>query len=313
MISGFWGKLKKPISALAPMAGVTDVAFRRLLAEVGAPDVIWTEMISLAGIIARGEEPFETQMRFSASEHPVVFQFFGSNTREFTLCGKIAKERGADGIDINMGCPDKAVEKQGAGATIIKSPSLAREIIMATMDNAEGLPVSVKTRLGYANINEVEKWFTAIAETKPAAISIHGRTRAERRKGKADWDQIKKTGEIIKSISPKTLVLGNGDIKSKKEGEELTKKAEIDGYMVGRALIGNAWFFSGEKATKEKRIKGAVRHLELFEELLAEEESFEMMKKHLAGYANGFIGAKRLRTKLMTATSVEEAMGMIGK
>jgi len=313
MTAGFWEKLEKPISASAPMAGVTDAAFRRLLAETGKPDVIWTEMISLAGIMARGEEAFETQMSFSKAERPVVFQFFGSDPREFTLCGKIAKARGADGIDINMGCPDKAVEKQGAGAIIMKSPHLAKEIITATMENAKGLPVSVKTRLGYASIDEMENWITAIAETRPAVISIHGRIRAERRKGKADWGRIKKTGEIIKSISPETLVIGNGDIKSRKEGETLVSEAGIDGYMVGRALVGNVWFFSGEKVTKERKLNGALRHLELFKELLAEEESFEMMKKHLAGYANGFIGAKKLRTKLMNAKSADEAMGMLTK
>jgi nifR3 family TIM-barrel protein len=313
MGNGFWEKLKKPISASAPMAGVTDAAFRRLLAESGKPDVIWTEMISLAGIVARGEKAFENEMRFSEAERPVVFQFFGSTPQEFTLCGKIARTREADGIDINMGCPDKAVEKQGAGATIMKSPSLAKEIIAATMDNAEDLPVSVKTRLGYASTDEMEDWFTAIAETKPAVISIHGRTRTERRKGRASWENIKKAGEIIKSISPTTLVLGNGDIESKKEGDKLANEAGIDGYMVGRAIVGNAWLFSGEKVTKEKRLNGALRHLGLFKEILAENESFEMMKKHLSGYASGFVGAKKLRTKLMSAKSVEEAMGILSK
>jgi len=236
------------------MAGITDAAFRLALAEAGklvssevprgGPDVIWTEMIPLPGIVAKGKESFEKYMRFSEIERPIIFQFFGARPEDFVLCGNLAKSHKADGIDINMGCPDRNVEKQGAGACIIKSPALAREIVAATKAHSEGLPVSVKTRLGYANPEEMENWISALAETKLAAIIIHGRTKKERRKGKADWQQIKRAGEIIKTISPETIMLGNGDIKSKEEGESRAKEAEIDGYMVGRALMKNLRFFA---------------------------------------------------------------------
>lgn len=307
-MGNFWEKLKKPVSASAPMAGVSDAAFRKMLMEYGKPDVVWTEMISLAGVKIRGEKEFENEMKFSAEEKPIVFQFFGSEPEEFYSCGRLAKSRGAGGIDINMGCPDKGVEKQGAGACIIKFPALAKEIVAAAKEGSEGLPVSVKTRLGYANVKEMENWITALAETKPAAITIHGRTRADKRKGKANWSGIRQAGEIIKSISPGTITLGNGDVRSRDEGEKLTKETGVDGYMVGRALIGNPWFFSGEKPSKKERIGAAKRHIEIFEELLQNAEPFDMIKKHLAGYISGFLGARILRTKLMGARSAKEAL-----
>jgi len=293
------------------MAGVSDAAFRGMLAEYGKPDVVWTEMISLAGLKIRGEKEFENEMKFSAEEKPIVFQFFGSEPAEFCPCGKLAKSRGADGVDINMGCPDKGVEKQGAGACIIKFPALAKEIIAAAKEGSEGLPVSVKTRLGYASAKEMENWMTALAETKPSAITVHGRTRADKRKGKANWDGIRQAGEIISSISPETIILGNGDVRSKDEGEKLAKEMGVDGYMVGRALIGNPWFFSGAKPSKKERTSAAKRHIEIFEELLQGAEPFDMIKKHLAGYISGFLGAKNLRAKLMGARSAKEALMML--
>jgi nifR3 family TIM-barrel protein len=312
-MGSFWEKLKKPISASAPMAGVSDSAFRAMLARHGKPDVMWTEMVSLAGAAIRGESEFENEMSFGEMEHPIVFQFFGSFPEEFSICGKLAKSRGADGIDINMGCPDKGVEKQGAGACIIKSPALAKELVAAAMDGSNGLPVSVKTRIGYANAGEMEGWITALAEAKPAAITIHGRTRAEKRKGRANWDSIGDAGRIIKSISPGTVVLGNGDVGSKEEGERWAQKAEVDGYMAGRALIGNPWFFTGHKATKKERIAAAKEHIEIFDKLLGEKESFDMVKKHLAGYMSGFLGAKKMREKLMAARNAAMALKIIGE
>jgi len=314
MKENFWTKLKNPISVSAPMAGVTDVAFRYMLVEKGAPDVVFTEMISLAGVRIKGESEFASIMKFTARERPIVFQFFGSTPNEFTLCGMLAQKYDADGIDINTGCPDKGVEKQGAGASIIKSPALAQEIIVATKESARGIPVSIKTRIGYANANEMERWIQCLAETKPSAITIHGRTRAEKRKGMANWEKIKQAGIIIKSISPETKIIGNGDVKSKEDGERLVKTASIDGYMVGRALIGNPWFFAGRSVTKAEKIAAARDHLQAFRELLGDLSStnvktkgFDLMKKHFAGYINDFVGAKELRIKLMEAKSFNEA------
>ncbi|MDD5099188.1 MAG: tRNA-dihydrouridine synthase family protein [Candidatus Colwellbacteria bacterium] len=303
----FWDKLSRPISASAPMAGVTDAAFREMLAKYGKPSVIWTEMVSLTGMKVRGEENFENEMRFSFREKPVVLQVFGSNPDEFLICGEIAERRGFDGIDINMGCPDQGVEKQGSGACLIKSSSLAQEIIIAAKEGSRGLPVSVKTRIGYSKKSEMEKWMEAVASARPAAITIHGRTRSERREGRADWKAIAEAREIIKSINKKIIVLGNGDIISKEDGEKKSEETGIDGYMAGRAIIGNPWFFIGKEANRNERIKAAVEHAILFEKIYGETEPFDLMKNHFAGYLAGFDGAKELRIRFMAAKNSEEA------
>jgi len=306
MVRDFWRDLKGTITASAPMAGVTDAAFREMLARYGKPDVIWTEMVSVAGIRVRGEENFENEMKFSFREKPVVLQFFGADPRDFLMCGEIAERRGFDGMDINMGCPDQGVEKQGAGACLIKSPTLAREILSAAKEGSGGLPVSVKTRLGYSKRSEMEKWFEAIASEAPAAITIHGRTRSERRKGSADWKAVGEAGKIVKGVNKKIVILGNGDVLSKEDGEERTKDAGLDGYMVGRALIGDPWFFTGKEALRPERIRAAAEHAVLFEKIYGETEPFDLMKNHLAGYMGGFDGAKELRVRMMAAKNAKD-------
>ena len=313
MKGNFWEILKKPISTSAPMAGVTDAAFREMLLRYGKPDVIWTEMVSVAGIRIRGEENFENEMKVSPLEKPVVLQFFGSDPKDFLRCGEIAKRRGFQGIDINMGCPDDGVEKQGAGARLIKSPDLAREIISATKEGACDLPVSLKTRLGYSKKSEMGEWFEAIASEAPQAITIHGRTRSEKRKGKADWKAIAEAGKIIKDIDKNIIVLGNGDIISKKEGENLSEIALIDGYMVGRALIGNVWFFTGKEGSRSERLKAAAEHALLFENIFGETETFDLMKNHLASYIRGFDDAKEIRVRMMTAKNAREVWESVGR
>jgi nifR3 family TIM-barrel protein len=303
----FWEKLKKPISASAPMAGISDAAFRKILSLYGKPDIIWTEMVSLAGIKAKGEDFFNNEMMFSKEECPIVLQFFGSRPEEFELCGRLAKERGFNGVDINMGCPDKSVEKQGAGAYLMNNLSLSREIICSAKEKSLGLPISIKTRLAYADRKDMEKWILAISAEKPTAITIHGRTGNQRRRGNADWELIKEAYGIIKSESPDTVVIGNGDILSKKQGEELARKTGVDGYMVGRALVGNPHFFTAKKVSKKERLTIAEKHLDIFKELFGETEPFDLLKKHFAGYMSGFEGAKEIRTKLMETKTAEEA------
>lgn len=311
-MENFWINIKKPISASAPMAGVTDVAYRQILLECGKPDVIWTEMISLAGISIRGISFFENEMKFTNCERPIVFQFFGSTPEHFSLCGDIVLKYKASGIDINMGCPDNGIEKQGAGASIIKNPSLAKEIVLSAIEHSKGAPVSLKTRLGYSSVKEMEVWITSVAEARPSAITIHGRTRAEKRKGKANWEAIGRATKLIKSISPNTIVLGNGDVGSKQEGELLSKEFETDGYMIGRALIGNPWVFTNHTPSKTERLLIAKKHIQIFNDLLGKDEPFDLIKKHFAGYISGFVGAKELRVKLMHTKNTLQAIEALG-
>ncbi len=305
MIQGFWKNLKKPIMVLAPMANVTDCAFRRIIAKYGKPDVIWTEFVSCDGLMSRGREHLMVDLKYSEIERPIVAQIFGSKPENFFKTAQLIKELGFDGIDINMGCPDRNVEKQGAGACMIKNPESAKEVILATMAGAPDLPVSVKTRIGY-NKNTLSEWLPVLLSTNLAAITIHARTRKEMSLVPARWGHIKEAVEIrdaIQTGEEKTLILGNGDVKNLTEAYQRVEETSCDGVMIGRGIFGNPWLFNKDMIGKEISIKEKLRvmveHTKLFEELLGEHKGFELMKKHYKAYVNGFDKAKELRIELM--------------
>src|SRR5581483_8670967 len=201
----FWNNLKKPIMVLAPLADVTDPAFRRIIAKYGKPDVMWTEFVSADGLFLGGYEHLIQDLAFTEAERPIVAQFFTSKPEMMKKAAELARELGFDGIDINMGCPDKSVEKQGAGAASIKNPKLAQEIILAAKQGAGNLPVSVKTRIGY-NKNALETWLPALLETNPAVITIHARSRKEMSNVPARWEHIRRAVEIRNELGSQTLI-----------------------------------------------------------------------------------------------------------
>lgn len=305
MVSGFWQTLKKPIMVLAPMANVTDCAFRPIIAKYGKPDVMWTEFVSCDGLQSPGQSKLLIDLKYTEAERPIVAQIFGSKPDNFYKTALLCQELGFDGIDINMGCPDKNIEKQGAGACMIKNPKIAQEVILATKKGAGKLPVSIKTRIGY-NKNELPTWLPALLETEPAAITIHCRTRKEMSLVPARWEHVAEAVAIrdkYDSSPTKTLILGNGDVKNLAEAEQKAKETGADGVMIGRGIFGNPWCFNRDRApetiTLEERLKVMIEHTYLFEKLLGEEKSFDLMKKHYKAYVSGFDGAKELRIKLM--------------
>ncbi|MCX6703078.1 MAG: tRNA-dihydrouridine synthase [Candidatus Zambryskibacteria bacterium] len=318
-----WQKIKKekgrPLMVLAPMADVTDAAFRRIIAQYGTPDATWTEFVSADGLFLGGYDHLINDLRYSEIERPVIAQFFTGKPEMMEKAARLALELGFDGIDINMGCPDKGVEKQGAGAGLIKHPKLAQEIILAAMRGAskdsKSIPVSVKTRIGY-NRNELETWLPAILETKPALVTVHARTRKEMSLVPARWEHVKRAVEIRNELSPETLIFGNGDVKDVPHGIALCNETGADGAMLGRAIFGNPWLFSprGTLGVEEK-LRVLVEHTKLFEEIIGPKppvgcgKNFVVMKKHFKAYVNGFDGAKELRVELMeteNATQVGE-------
>jgi nifR3 family TIM-barrel protein len=320
MNQGFWSKLKKPFFVMAPMADVTDAAFRRLFAECGKPDVTWTEFVSADGLILAHEEGKKKLLKdfiYTEAERPIVAQLFGANPENMKKAAALVLELGFDGVDINMGCPDKSIEKQGAGAAMIKNSKLAREIIRAAKEGAKtdngGIPVSVKTRIGY-NSNELETWLPELLAEEPAAITIHARTRKELSLVPARWEHVKRgveiRDELQKDKPQKTLILGNGDVLDLKDAEQKAQLSGADGVMLGRAIFGNPWRFNKEKdiatISLKERLEMMVRHTKLFDELLGDIKSFAVMKKHYKAYVNGFDGAAELRGKLMEAQSPEE-------
>ncbi len=292
---GFWKIAKekaqtenRPLFVLAPMADVTDCAFRKMINTYGKPDVTWTEFVSADGLVRATPEGKAKLMRDlvfdPALERPIVAQLFSSHPEYMKQAAKLVADLGFDGIDINMGCPDKSIEKQGCGSAMIKNPKRAQEIILAAKEggvrsDGTALPVSVKTRIGYSK-NELETWLPALLEAEPAVIIIHARTRKEMSKVPARWEHVARAVEIRDEffknkygangavdaeacadrvkyteansgadilVAEKTLIFGNGDVTSIADGYEKAKATGADGVMLGREIFGNPWLFKDLK------------------------------------------------------------------
>ena len=241
---GFWKKIKKPIISLAPMLDVTDSAFRQIILKKGRPDVFFTWFVSADGLASeKGRTRLIKDLYFNQKERPIVAQIFGSKPENFYIATKIIKDLKFDGLDINMGCPDRKVLKQNSGASLIDNFSLSKKIIEATLSASGKMPVSIKTRLG--NKTDVSlKWAKFLAKTGVSVITIHGRLAKDQSKYPADWQKISAFAKAVKSINPKILVFGNGDIKDIEEVKIKTKQYNLDGIMIGRAIFGNPWFFN---------------------------------------------------------------------
>ncbi len=315
----FWQQLPTPCYVLAPMADVTDAPFRRLIAKysahpradgtVGGPDVMWTEFVSADGLVRatpEGKQKLLADLIYTEAERPIVAQLFSANEAHMEQAAALCLELGFDGVDINMGCPDRSVEKQGCGAAMIKNPAQARAIIRAAKrgaasDTAAGIPVSVKTRLGY-NQDQVAEWIPELLAEQPAALTIHARTRKEMSKVPARWERLREAVELRDTLAPETVLLGNGDALSLADAKERVHESGADGAMLGRAIFGNPWLFHPEKdlsnVSLTERLEVMIEHTHLFVELLPH-KSFAVMKKHYKAYINGFPGAAELRSTLM--------------
>ncbi len=308
----FWNNLSKPFFAMAPMADVTDVAFRALVAARGAPDVFWTEFVSADGLyhtremqkMPDAENPLMRDFRFEENQRPIVAQIFSSKPEMIAYAAKLVGELGFDGVDINMGCPDRSIERQGCGAAMIKNPQLAIEIVRAAQ-NAGRLPVSVKTRIGY-NKESLDEWLEALLSAGPAAITLHLRTRKEMSLVPADWELMKKAVEIRNRINSNVLLIGNGDAQDIADARVKVAESGCDGVMLGRAIFGNPWVFAGRKNEETPLVEKLAALIELAHgfEKISPPKNFATLKKHIKAFVTGFAGAADLRTKLM---SVETA------
>lgn len=318
MKNGFWDKIRKPAFVLAPMADVTDASFRRLIASRGKPDVFWTEFVSADGLALapeEGKKKLMLDLMYTEAERPIVAQFFTSNPENMRKASRLAKELGFDGVDINMGCPDKTVERQGAGASLIKNPEIARELIKSAKEGAQDLPVSVKTRIGYNKV-ELETWLNELLKEDPALITIHARTRKEMSKVPARWEFVKRAVEIRNERGSKTLIFGNGDVMNISEAKKRVAETSCDGVMLGRAIFGNPWLFNeGYIPNLKEKLETLIENIYLFEEILMKAQygakSFAIMKKHFKAYITGFDGAGELRQLLMESKTPTEAIYLI--
>ncbi len=316
-VSNFWTTLPRPFFVMAPLANVTDASFRRLIARYSrpqGPDVMYTEFVSADGLAYATKEGKEKLLRdlvFSDTERPIVAQFFTSSPETMEKAASLAQELGFDGVDINMGCPDRSVEGQGAGAKLILNPVLASELVAAAKRGAPTLPVSVKTRLGY-NTDILEEWLPSILEAEPAALILHARTRKEMSKVPARWERVARAVEIRNELKSSSLIVGNGDVQNMEDARARVMQSGADGAMLGRAIFGTPWLFGSTLQTSlEARLRIAVEHTKLFEELLGDIKNFALMKKHFKAYVEGFPGARELRMQLMDTSNAQEVEQLI--
>ena len=336
MMHHFWQEIKRPLIGLSPMDGVTDPAFRRITALHGKPDLIITEFASADGI-CHGAETELSGLRFDEIERPVVAQIYGADPALFFKAAQLVCELGFDGLDINMGCPAKRVSSKGCGAGLITDPTRAQAIIRSAKEGikqwADGaplsaldlhpktvawaaeqkkkpsrriIPVSVKTRLGTNRI-VIKEWVQHLLDANPAAISIHGRTLSQGYRGSANWDAIYEAALIARGSG--TLIFGNGDIATMEEAHQKIRQGGVDGVLIGRSSLGNPWIFQNLHPLYDERIRVALEHATIFQEING--SYFSGMRKHLGWYCRGFQGASKLRAQLVRVKDLEETKELL--
>jgi tRNA-dihydrouridine synthase len=318
----FWQQLPKPFFALAPMDDVTDVVFRQVVAQAAAPDVFFTEFVSTDGLQSAGRASTLERLRLEPNlNRPLVAQIWGNDpdkyhasARDISAINERQAAAGAPafaGIDINLGCPERGIVARGCCGGLIGHNSRVAELIAATKAGAPELPVSVKTRLGLGRII-TEDWAGFLLTQDLAALTIHGRTVREMSKVPAHWDEIAKVAALRAQIAPHTVLLGNGDVDSRAQGETLAQTTGVDGIMIGRGIFKNPHLFA---ATPQPRgpqtlLQLLLSHLDLYEQW-GSTKSYQTLKKFFKVYVNGWPGAADLRARLMDTGTTAEARAIV--
>ncbi|HCY8067838.1 TPA: tRNA-dihydrouridine synthase [Staphylococcus aureus] len=313
MKENFWSELPRPFFILAPMEDVTDIVFRHVVSEAARPDVFFTEFTNTESFChPEGIHSVRGRLTFSEDEQPMVAHIWGDKPEQFRETSIQLAKMSFKGIDLNMGCPVANVAKKGKGSGLILRPDVAAEIIQAT--KAGGLPVSVKTRLGYYEIDEWKDWLKHVFEQDIANLSIHLRTRKEMSKVDAHWELIEAIKNLRDEIAPNTLLTINGDIPDRKTGLELAEKYGIDGVMIGRGIFHNPFAFEKEpREHTSKELLDLLRlHLSLFNKYEKDEiRQFKSLRRFFKIYVRGIRGASELRHQLMNTQSIAEARALL--
>lgn len=315
-MTNFWDDLLKPFFALAPMESVTDIVFRHVISEASKPDIFFTEFVNASSFCSeKGIHSTRERLTFTADEQPIIAQIWGKKPEEFAKMSLEIAKMGFSGIDINMGCPDKAVVKTGSGSALINNPELAAELIKAAKTG--GLPVSVKTRLGDVKPEEWHDWIKFLLEQKIANLTVHLRTRKEMSKVGAHYELIPEIKKIRDEIAPKTLLTINGDILDRISGEEFIKRYGVDGVMIGRGVFSNPFAFEHQKVehTRDELLALLRLHLDLYDKYSAEfgPLKFDPLKRFFKIYIRDFPGASELREKLMHAKNTRQVRELINR
>lgn len=308
MKENFWAALPKPFFILAPMEDVTDVVFRHVVKEAGAPDVFFTEFTNSDSFChPDGKESVRGRLTFTEDEQPMVAHIWGDKPEFFKEMSIQLAEMGFKGIDLNMGCPVPNVAERGKGSGLILRPEVAAELIQAA--KAGGLPVSVKTRIGFTQQSELDDWISHLLKQDIADLSIHLRTRKEMSKVAAHWELIPRVVELRDALAPQTLITINGDIQDRQMGLELAEKYGVDGIMIGRGIFKNPFAF--EKEAREHSSEELIALLRL--QLDLQDQYAQIIPRSITGlhrffkiYVKGFPGANDLRVQLMNTKTTDE-------
>ncbi len=312
MMKTFWHDLPRPFFVLAPMEAVTDVVFRHVVTKAARPDVFFTEFTNATGWFRAGDKAIGGRLVKTDDEAPIVAQLWGSDPVAMSAMSRRCAELGYDGIDINMGCPDQSAIKGGGGADMIRNPERAAAIIIAAKES--GLPVSVKTRLGYTYVDEWKEWLRFVLEQDVAVLTIHLRTKKEMSKVPAHFELIPDIVALRDEVSPETLLVINGDVRDRAHGLEFFEQYGVDGVMIGRGIFTNPYAFSdrAEKPTHEELLSLLHEQLNLFDVYQPQMgRPFETLKRFFKIYIRDFDGASDLRDRLMHTKSTDEVRAIL--
>ncbi|MBP6038328.1 MAG: tRNA-dihydrouridine synthase family protein [Candidatus Saccharimonas sp.] len=317
-MKSFWQQLPRPFFVLAPMEAVTDVVFRHVIERAGRPDVYFTEFTNATGWFRAGNKAIGGRLVKTTDESPIVAQLWGSEPEAMAALSQHCAELGYDGIDINMGCPDQSAIKGGGGAGMIRAPGLAYEIIAAA--KTSGLPVSVKTRLGYTYVNEWRDWLGGLLRQNITVLTIHLRTKKEMSKVPAHFELIPEIKALRDEIAPETLLVINGDVRDRAHGLEFVEKYGVDGVMIGRGVFANPFCFRDEQERvvenpsnkKSDLIQLLCYHLDQFDLYQPQMgRPFETLKRFFKIYIRDFDGASTLRDKMMHCNSTDDVRSVL--
>ena len=326
-MTSFWNNLPQPFFVLAPMEAVTDVVFRHVVRRAGAPDVFFTEFANATGWVHAGDRAIAGRLIKTDDEHPLVVQIWGGEPGDMEQFAQHCARLDFAGIDINMGCPAKSAIKSG-GAALIRNPDVAVAAIAAA--KTAGLPVSVKTRLGYSTVDEWRAWLTTLLQQDIVNLTIHLRTKKEMSKVAAHYELIDDIVALRDAIAPQTLLTINGDIRDRAHGMALVAAHPgVNGVMIGRGVFADPFCFAqsaddvvqgAQLATPMQSASSLVQrnfallryHLDLFDHWQPQlGRPYETLKRFYKIYIRDFDGAKELRDQLMHTTSTAEARHVI--
>ncbi len=309
-------RLPRPFIAMAPMEDITDTVFRRVLQRIAAPDLMYTEFAWVNGLCSPKATRFKDRLRFHSDERPLIAQLWGRDPEAYHGAARLVAELGYDGVDINMGCAVKKILKRGAGAGLIETPELAREIIAAVRSGAPDLPVGVKTRLGTRS-PAVAEWCGFLLEQRLDALCVHARTAAQGYSGEADWDSLNAVLTLRDRIAPQTFIIGNGDLETAHEALDLHPRYPVDGFMLARAVVRDPLALnrvpgsSVSRLSEAERIALFRRHVSLHAEEWGGRRQVGVLKRFVSTYLGGCSRYATLRPALLRSESHAEMLGIL--